>query len=504
MTVTSAGPVVPLHALVLGAALVSAVGGCRGSDANEAAAEPAGGAITLWTDSTELFMEHPALVVGRPDRFAIHLTDLTDFAPLRSGRITLRFQPRDGGPPVMATQDAPRAPGIFGASPAFPRPGVYDLTLIVESPQATDSITVRDLRVYASAAEVPREVEGGDAGISFLKEQQWRTPGFRSAFPTTGSVAESFDAAGAIGPAAGRFADVRAPIAGMVDVEGVAGSPVPGQRVERGQVLATLTPSLGEGGSAYAEARARLREAEAEYARAGRLVAAEAAPPRRLQEAEIRLQAARGALAGLGAESLTAGGRVAVVAPVAGVVVQRSLTPGSRVEPGAPLFTIVDPSVVWLTVNVPEAHAALVSRSSGASFRLAGTERTYATSRVVSVGSVIDSLSRTLPVIYEVMNRDGSIKVGATARIQVRTGRRAEGLVIPPSAVLDEDGRPVAYVQAAGERFEKRELSLGAREGDRVLVLAGIQLGERVVIGAAYQVRLASLSTSVPAEGHAH
>ncbi len=61
---------------------------------SSAAAEPAGGAITLWTDSTELFMEHPALVVGAPGKFAVHLTDLTDFAPLRSGRITLRFVPR--------------------------------------------------------------------------------------------------------------------------------------------------------------------------------------------------------------------------------------------------------------------------------------------------------------------------------------------------------------------------------------------------------------------------
>ena len=63
---------------------------------------------------------------------------------------------------------------------------------------------------------------------------------------------------------------------------------------------------------------------------------------------------------------------------------------------------------------------------------------------------------------------------------------------------------PIAYVQPEGERFEKRELTLGGREGDRTLVLAGIKAGERVVTGAAYQVRLASLSTGVPAHGHEH
>src|SRR5688500_17970120 len=125
---------------------------CSNEDSGSEPAEPAGGAITLWTDSTELFMEHPALIVGAPDKFAVHLTDITDFAPLRSGKIVLRFQPKTGGQPVVVAQEAPRAPGIYGPSPAFTAPGVYDLTILVDSPQARDSITVRGLRVYAKAA----------------------------------------------------------------------------------------------------------------------------------------------------------------------------------------------------------------------------------------------------------------------------------------------------------------------------------------------------------------
>jgi membrane fusion protein, heavy metal efflux system len=330
------------------------------------------------------------------------------------------------------------------------------------------------------------------------------TPGLRTAFAEPGSVAGSFEASGEIDPAAGRYAEITAPISGLVDAGSVAESPAPGQRVGRGQVLAYLTPSLGEGGSAYAEARAALREAEDEHARAQRLYAVEAVPQRRVHEAEIRLQAAREALAGFGGGALSAGGKIAVRSPVAGVVARRSITPGSRVDAGAQLFTVVDPSVVWLAVNVPAAHAAHVGRSSGAEFTLEGSDRRYEARRTVSVGSVIDSLSRTVPVLYEVPNPDGSLKIGATARVRVRTGGRAEGVVVPTSAVLDEDGRPVAYVQAEGERFEKRELTVAGTEGDRTVVTAGIKPGERVVTGAAYQVRLASLSTSVPAHGHEH
>ena len=230
--------------LILTALFVTGAIACSKAGDEATGSEPAGGAITLWTDSTELFMEHPALIVGAPDKFAVHLTDITDFAPLRSGRITLRFKPRDGGEALIVSQDTPRAPGIYGPAPEFKRAGIYDLTLLVQSPQARDSISVPGLRVYAKAEEAPREEEGGDAGISFLKEQQWKTPGFRTTFATSGELLASFDATGVIEAAPGRQAEVTAPIAGLVDAASIARSPTPGQRVRRGDVLAYLIPSL--------------------------------------------------------------------------------------------------------------------------------------------------------------------------------------------------------------------------------------------------------------------
>lgn len=466
------------------------------------APEAAGGAITLWTDSTELFMEHPALIVGKPDKFAVHLTDITDYAPLRSGRITLRFVPRSGGAPLVVRQDTPRAPGIYGPSPAFTAAGLYDLHMLVDSPQAKDSILVPNLRVYATETEAPRETDEPARGISFLKEQQWKIPGFRTDFAMIGEIGGSIEAAGAIIPAAGRHAQVSAPTSGVVDAGSIASSPSPGARVRHGQALAQLVPSLDAAGSAYADARARYREAQDEHARAKRLVEAEAAPQRRLHEAANRLQAAREALASVGGAG--AGGRIVVRSPISGIVAERAIVPGSRVEAGATLFTIVDPSVVWLSVNVPAQQAGRVNATSRATFQLDGDDRRIITSRVVNVGAVIDSQSRTLPVTYEVINPGNIAKIGATARVQLATGQRMQGVLIPASSILDEDGRPIAFVQIEGELFEKRELVLGARDGSRALVVSGIQARDRVVTGAAYQVRLASLSTNVPAEGHAH
>jgi membrane fusion protein, heavy metal efflux system len=495
-----------LTGLQLALLLFGLAAGCGNkAETGTANDELPGGLVTLWTDSTELFMEYPALIVGAPDKFAVHLTDLTDFAPLRTGKVTLRFEPKGGGEPVVVIQDEPRAPGIYGPAPSFSRPGTYRVTIVVESPQARDSIDAGELQVYRSRGEVPAGQEGGSGGISFLKEQQWKAPGFATAFATSGEIIESFQATGQIVPAAGRMARISAPVAGIIEVRGLTESPAPGQRVARGQVLAVLTPALGEGGSSYAQARAELREAEDEHARATRLYAAEAVPQRRVHEAEIRLTAAREALASFGGGGAARDdGRVVIRAPLSGIVASRTLTPGSRVDAGAELFTVVDPSVVWLEARVPAKDAARVSARSNATFRVAGSDDVFRASRTVSVGSVIDSLSRTVPVIYEVANPGGTLKIGMHAQVGVGTAGKLSGVVIPSSAILDEDGRPVVYVQSEGELFERREVQVGGASEGRTVVLSGIKAGERVVTGAPYQVRLASLSTSVPVHGHEH
>jgi membrane fusion protein, heavy metal efflux system len=480
--------------------------GCSGGDGQDAAEaeELPGGAITIWTAKTELFMEHPALLVGAAAKFAVHLTALSDFAPVRSGRITLRFEPADGGEGFTVAQDEPRAPGIYGPTPAFPRPGRWSLKLSVDSPQVVDVIEVPSLQVYASAADVPAGADEEGAGISFLKEQQWKTPGFRTVFATADEIRASFPATGEITAAPGHYAEITAPVAGWIDVTDLAAAPAPGQRVTSGQTLAYLRPALGESGSSVAEARRELREATEEYARAKRLVAAEAIPERRLHDAEIRLDAARETIESMGGGTSLSSKRLPIRSPIDGVVTQLDVQIGRRVEAGSALITVLDSSVVWLRLDIPASDAPRVGTSAGAAFTVEGAARASEASRLVSVGSVVDARSRTVPLWFEVDNRDGMLKVGSHARADVRTGDALPGVVIPASAILDEDGRPVAYVQVDGEGFAKRALELGGTDGERVLVRSGIEAGERVVDGAAYQVRLASLSTSVPVHGHEH
>ncbi len=83
-------------------------------------------------------------------------------------------------------------------------------------------------------------------------------------------------------------------------------------------------------------------------------------------------------------------------------------------------------------------------------------------------------------------------------------GGAREAVAIPASSVLDEGGMSVVFVMTGGESFERRQVRLGAREGDWVEVLDGLTPGQRVVSRGAYLVKLASTDTAQIGHGHAH
>lgn len=215
-----------------GVAIAAAAAGSACGDATPPleAPELEGGVVTQWTDATELFMEHPALIVGADGVFAVHLTRLSDFAALATGPVTFRFTSHDGGEPVIVVQEAPRSPGIFGPRPVFPRAGTWDLQIEVASSELRDTLMVPGLVVYPDTASAPiAEPEAADGTISFLKEQAWKTPGFLTAFAEQGQVREVREVPAMLVTPVDRVAHLMAPVDGVVQSAG-RGVPVVGQQ----------------------------------------------------------------------------------------------------------------------------------------------------------------------------------------------------------------------------------------------------------------------------------
>jgi membrane fusion protein, heavy metal efflux system len=478
-----------------------ALGACGDAPAADDHEHAGGEEVTQWNDATELFLEYPWLVAGQATgNWAIHLTDMKDFKPIRSGTLTVRFMTGSDVTQTFVIENVARE-GIFLLDPVIERPGTYRVELALESPQVDSRHMLPEVRVYADESEFPHVHEEADGGIAFLKEQQWQIP-FAVAPAREDTVQRTVTAPGEIVAPDGALVQVSAPVDGIAAAAANRNAPSVGQSVRAGQVLAVLSPTTQEGG--FAEIRARVERLEREVARAERLHAVGAIAERRLEEARHDLEVARAQAAAMGAGGAGSDYRLRLTSPISGVVARRAFVPGGRVQPGDPLFTIVDPRTAWLRVQVPASVAASIPGDARANFTIEGSDAIHTTSRLVSVASVLDPQSRTVPVVFEIADAGGLFTFGQLAQAAVPVGGTVTGIVIPNRAIVDDNGTPVAYVQASGETFERRVLTLGATDGARTHVMAGIRPGEMVVTTGAFQVRLASLSGGDFAGGHTH
>jgi len=117
---------------------------------------------------------------------------------------------------------------------------------------------------------------------------------------------------------------------------------------------------------------------------------------------------------------------------------------------------------------------------------------------------MVDPVSRTVPAVFEFANPGGRLRAGLFVTARVYTGEQQQDLAIPTGALVDDAGTEVVYVQLGGERFERRVVRTGLRDGDFVIVTAGLSPHERVVSRGAYLLHLAAGAPAEAGHGHAH
>ena len=485
--------------------------GCTGPAADPAAeadhSHSGGGLVTHWTDAIELFVEFPPHVRDVPsDPWAIHLTWLEDWRPVRQGSLTLLLR-GPGGAREEIVMDEPDRPGVYTATPTLGSTGTWRADLTLTARGEEHAIPVGQLQVFESEDALPHDVEQPPPNlIALLKEQQWSMP-FQVALAEQRRIPRTIPAAGEIVAPGGALAHVSTLVAGLI-VAG--GAPLgPGDRVETGQTLALIAPTSLE--NSYARMRADVVAAEREAGRAERLFASGAIPARRLEHARHELEVALAAFAAIGGVPATDDEADSdqhlyrLRSPIGGVISERHVALGQHVEAGTHAFTVVNPATLWFVARVPARHVGETGQMSGGWFTVEGGSQVYQADRLVSVGTVVDPQSRTLPVRLAVPNPTGALKVGMLANGHLLVGEPVAGVAVPADAVQDEDGLAVVYVKVGGEAFQRRVVELGPSDGTWTLVASGVTDGEQVVTTGAYQVRLASLGDAeVSDHGHPH
>ena len=170
-------------------------------------------------------------------------------------------------------------------------------------------------------------------------------------------------------------------------------------------------------------------------------------------------------------------------APIAGVVVDRQLGPGQYVQAGSgtPVYTIADPSNVWLLANVRETDSGMVHLGQAVEVHVLAYPKRVFKARVTYVAAVVDPVTHRLPVRAEIDNRDGALKPEMFATFRILTGDATESPAVPEGAVVYEGAAAHVWVVAGDGLLSLRAIRTGRSNEGLVEVLDGLKPGERVV-----------------------
>lgn len=494
------------------------------ADHAHGAAEAESWAVTAWGRHFELFPEIDALVAGKTAGAHVHVTVLDGFEPATEGSVTVVLAGAVAGEERFSSTATVR-PGIFNVEILPGAPGARELSFEIEVDGVSETLDGGTVRVGTADApgglvdpphELP-QVDGGEA-VDFLKEQQWRTT-FATEWAEVGEIRSSVTGTARVEPPSGGEVILTAPVDGVIRA---AAWPYTGQPTAAGALLSLIPTapdkrSLAELEASERELQALNDAAKARVQRLEALLAREAVSRREVEQAraeatglEARLEAVQADLAAAeaGRKGRQGISGLEIRAPFAGRVAEVLVSPGEHVAAGDTLLRVIVERPVWIRVALtPEDATALGDGISGLVLDTGASAAPVVVSagdlRLVAVAPEVDPRSGTVEALIEVERSVDELKPGLHATAQILLPGKVEGMVLPDSAVVDDAGVAVVYVQVEGESFSRREVHVLSRQADLVVV-DGVLPGERIVTVGGAAIRRASLLASGSVEGHVH
>lgn len=184
--------------------------------------------------------------------------------------------------------------------------------------------------------------------------------------------------------------------------------------------------------------------------------------------------------------STGASDRYVVRSPIAGVVVDRKVNPGSEVRPDAadPLFLITDPSHVWASIDLPERDLSRISQGQKLSVQVDAYPDEVFDGEIKTIGIMVDPATRRIPVRC-LLDSKGKLKPEMYARITPLDTSQHRVIRVPNSALITEGLYSYVFVEEQPLHFSKRKVVLDLQRREYATVKTGLNPGERIVTSGA-------------------
>jgi RND family efflux transporter MFP subunit len=247
-----------------------------------------------------------------------------------------------------------------------------------------------------------------------------------------------------------------------------------GRSVRQGAVLAQLDDT--EARLAVERAEVSLKGVEREAERGRQLRQQGFMSEKDIDDVELRLRTAKVTLD----EARYNLSQTRLVAPFSGRVTARMINLGETVTAGRECFRLEDFDPLLARLYFPERELSRLQVGQPARLTLDALPGKEFEARVALVNPVVDRANGTVKVTLEVRDPTRVLRPGNFAKVQLRTGRFADAVVLPRRAMLSEDGENYVFV-ARGDSVLKRVITVGAIAGDTAQILAGVVAGDSVV-----------------------
>lgn len=274
---------------------------------------------------------------------------------------------------------------------------------------------------------------------------------------------------------------------------------LPGKKLNTGASIGVVTSKGFTGGDADELASLQYQAAKKELDRITPLYEEGIVSAKEYNAAVAACEQARAAHSGRNGGS-------SLVTPVSGVITELLVKQGEYVNAGQPVATVSRNSRLMLRADVPQKYHSMLSGVTTANFRPAYSDEVFSLSELNGVrSSSVDNVSVQpgyIPVYFSFDN-NGAVVPGSSAEIYLQRESADSVLVIPVSALTEQQGKLFAYVKLDDHGYEKRNVTIGMSNGKEAQLLSGIKEGETIVTEGVIFVKLAETSNVVP-EGHSH
>ena len=296
-----------------------------------------------------------------------------------------------------------------------------------------------------------------------------------------------------------------------------------GDRVESGAMLACVTsPEIGILRAEYDKAKAELVIQNQNYERRRKLYDENIISEKTFQEdelgkkvAEVNYDYAKKKMLSMGFDSEeldnpptghsdAVGSTLHLHAPIAGVITERNASIGQKVSMSSHMFEIINLKTVWLEADIFEKDLLSLVLGQKVKVRVSAYPDDVFIGKIFYIGNKLDDVTKTVDILVEIKNESEKLKPGMFSNADIVIGKKADALVIPRNAVLEDEQLTVVFVKEE-HGYHRHVVQLGIISDEYVEILSGLHEGDEVVTQGNYQLKSKSKMQGVdPHAGHVH